>query len=59
MKTLSGDQRQSVAIARAVYFNAETAQVRELVSELNAQGIGIFLKLPEEVSQKELAALTG
>jgi D-xylose transport system ATP-binding protein len=58
VKSLSGGQRQSVAIARAVYFNArilimdeptaalgpaETAQVRELVSELKSQGIGIFL----------------
>ena len=58
VKTLSGGQRQSVAIARAVYFNArilimdeptaalgpaETAQVRELVTELKSQGIGIFL----------------
>ena len=58
VKSLSGGQRQSVAIARAVHFNArilimdeptaalgpaETAQVRDLVSELKAQGIGIFL----------------
>ena len=58
VKSLSGGQRQSVAIARAVYFNArilimdeptaalgpaETAQVRELVTELKSQGIGIFL----------------
>ena len=58
VKTLSGGQRQSVAIARAVHFNArilimdeptaalgpaETAQVRDLVTELQAQGIGIFL----------------
>ncbi len=56
--SLSGGQRQSVAIARAVHFNArilimdeptaalgpaETEQVRELVSQLKAQGIGIFL----------------
>ncbi len=56
--SLSGGQRQSVAIARAVHFNArilimdeptaalgpaETEQVRELVAELKAQGIGIFL----------------
>jgi D-xylose transport system ATP-binding protein len=58
VKSLSGGQRQSVAIARAVHFNArilimdeptaalgpaETAQVRELVTELKSQGIGIFL----------------
>ena len=58
VKSLSGGQRQSVAIARAVHFNAkilimdeptaalgpaETAQVRELVLQLKAQGIGIFL----------------
>jgi D-xylose transport system ATP-binding protein len=58
VKSLSGGQRQSVAIARAVHFNArilimdeptaalgpaETAQVRELVSQLKAEGIGIFL----------------
>jgi D-xylose transport system ATP-binding protein len=58
VKSLSGGQRQSVAIARAVHFNArilimdeptaalgpaETAQVRDLVMQLKAQGIGIFL----------------
>ncbi len=56
--SLSGGQRQSVAIARAVHFNArilimdeptaalgpaETVQVRELVAQLKADGIGIFL----------------
>jgi D-xylose transport system ATP-binding protein len=55
---LSGGQRQAVAIARAVQFNArllimdeptaalgpaETAQVHELVAQLKAEGIGIFL----------------
>ncbi|NVK34237.1 MAG: sugar ABC transporter ATP-binding protein [Rhodobacteraceae bacterium] len=58
VKALSGGQRQSVAIARAVYFNAqtlimdeptaalgphETQMVAELIKELKAQGIGIFL----------------
>ncbi|HZW00616.1 MAG TPA: ATP-binding cassette domain-containing protein [Candidatus Deferrimicrobium sp.] len=58
VKSLSGGQRQSVAIARAVHFNAkilimdeptaalgpaETAQVRELVLQLKSEGIGIFL----------------
>ena len=58
VKSLSGGQRQAVAIARAVYFNAkilimdeptaalgpaETAQVRNLVRQLKAEGIGIFL----------------
>jgi D-xylose transport system ATP-binding protein len=56
--SLSGGQRQSVAIARAIYFNAkalimdeptaalgpaETAQVRDLVRQLKNEGIGIFL----------------
>ena len=56
--SLSGGQRQSVAIARAIYFNAkilimdeptaalgpaETAQVRELITQLKDEGIGIFL----------------
>jgi D-xylose transport system ATP-binding protein len=55
---LSGGQRQSVAIARAILFNArilimdeptaalgpqETAQVGELIKELKKDGIGIFL----------------
>src|SRR4029078_1671532 len=58
VKSLPGGQRQSGAIARAVHFNArilimaeptaalgpaETAQVRDLVTELKSQGIGIFL----------------
>lgn len=56
--SLSGGQRQSVAIARAVHFNArilimdeptaalgpaETEQVRDLIRQLKAEGIGIFL----------------
>jgi D-xylose transport system ATP-binding protein len=55
---LSGGQRQSVAISRAVYFNAkilimdeptaalgvqETRMVADLIQELKRQGIGIFL----------------
>jgi D-xylose transport system ATP-binding protein len=55
---LSGGQRQAVAIARAVHFNArvlimdeptaalgpaETAQVRDLIRQLKGEGIGIFL----------------
>ena len=58
VKSLSGGQRQSVAIARAIQFNArvlimdeptaalgpaETAQVRDLVSQLKDEGIAIFL----------------
>ena len=58
VKSLSGGQRQAVAIARAVHFNArilimdeptaalgpaETAQVRNLVRQLKDEGIGIFL----------------
>ena len=55
---LSGGQRQSVAIARAILFNAqilimdeptaalgpqETEQVGELIQQLKKEGIGIFL----------------
>lgn len=58
VSSLSGGQRQSVAIARAVYFNArilimdeptaalgpqETRMVAELIQELKKQGLGIFL----------------
>ncbi len=58
VRTLSGGQRQSVAIARTVHFNArilimdeptaalgpaETAQVRDLIRQLRSEGIGIFL----------------
>ena len=58
VSALSGGQRQRVAIARAVYFNAkilimdeptaalgpqETQMVSELIQELKAQGLGIFL----------------
>jgi D-xylose transport system ATP-binding protein len=58
VRSLSGGQRQAVAIARAVFFNArilimdeptaalgpaETAQVRNLVRQLKDEGIGIFL----------------
>jgi len=58
VKSLSGGQRQAVAIARAVHFNArilimdeptaalgpaETEQVRDLIRQLKKEGIGIFL----------------
>ncbi len=57
VKALSGGQRQSVAIARAILFDAqilimdeptaalgpqETAQVGELIQQLKKDGIGIF-----------------
>jgi D-xylose transport system ATP-binding protein len=55
---LSGGQRQAVAIARAIHFNAralimdeptaalgpaETSQVHSLIRQLKSEGIGIFL----------------
>lgn len=58
VNSLSGGQRQSVAIARAVHFNArilimdeptaalgpaETEQVRALIRQLRTEGLGIFL----------------
>lgn len=58
VSALSGGQRQSVAIARAVYFDAqilimdeptaalgphETQMVADLITQLKAEGIGIFL----------------
>lgn len=58
VSALSGGQRQSVAIARAVYFQAkilimdeptaalgvhETKMVADLIQELKNQGLGIFL----------------
>ena len=58
VQSLSGGQRQSVAIARAVHFNArilimdeptaalgpaETEQVRQLIRQLRDEGLGIFM----------------
>jgi D-xylose transport system ATP-binding protein len=58
VKSLSGGQRQAIAIARAIHFNAkilimdeptaalgpgETAQVREQIKQLKKEGVGIFL----------------
>jgi D-xylose transport system ATP-binding protein len=58
VRALSGGQRQSIAISRAIHFNArilimdeptaalgpaETAQVRDLIRQLKNEGIGIFL----------------
>lgn len=58
VSSLSGGQRQVIAIARAIYFDvkilimdeptaalgpSETAMVAELIKKLQAQGIGIFL----------------
>jgi D-xylose transport system ATP-binding protein len=58
VRRLSGGQRQVVAISRAIYFNAkilimdeptaalgpeETAMVGNLIRQLKAEGVGIFL----------------
>jgi D-xylose transport system ATP-binding protein len=58
VKSLSGGQRQAIAIARAIHFDAkilimdeptaalgpaETAQVREQIKQLKNEGVGIFL----------------
>lgn len=58
VRTMSGGQRQVVAIGRAIYFDAkilimdeptaalgpsETAMVTDLTKQLKAEGIGIFL----------------
>ena len=83
VSALSGGQRQSVAIARAVYFNAkilimdeptaalgvhETQMVADLIQELKAQGLGIFLishdtremlELCDRVSVMKNGALVG
>jgi D-xylose transport system ATP-binding protein len=69
VSALSGGQRQSVAIARAVYFNArilimdeptaalgpqETQMVAELIQELKKEGLGIFLIDHDVRAVKEL-----
>ncbi|EAR50189.1 xylose ABC transporter, ATP-binding protein [Oceanicola granulosus HTCC2516] len=69
VSALSGGQRQSVAIARAVYFNAkilimdeptaalgpqETQMVAELIQELKKDGLGIFLIDHDVRAVKEL-----
>ncbi len=56
--SLSGGQRQAIAISRAIHFNArilimdeptaalgpaETVQVRNVIKQLKSEGIGIFL----------------
>ena len=56
--SLSGGQRQAIAISRAIHFNArilimdeptaalgpaETVQVRDVIKQLKSEGIGIFL----------------
>ena len=58
VKSLSGGQRQAIAIARALHFNArilimdeptaalgpaETAQVRQQIKQLKNEGVGILL----------------
>ncbi len=68
VSALSGGQRQSVAIARAVYFNArilimdeptaalgpyETQMVMDLINELRRTGIGIFL-IDHDIHQVKL-----
>src|SRR3989337_2897823 len=62
VRPFRGGQRRAVAIARAVHFNArimimdeptavlgpaETAQVRDLIRQLRAEGLGIFLVSPD------------
>jgi len=73
VSALSGGQRQSVAIARAVYFNAkilimdeptaalgvhETEMVADLIKELKAQGLGIFLKNGQMVGTERVEDVT-
>src|SRR3982074_1251076 len=68
---LSGGQRQAVAIARAIHFNAralimdeptaalgpaETAQVHNLIKQLKSEGIGIFLLRHEMHAVFDLSA---
>jgi D-xylose transport system ATP-binding protein len=58
VESLSGGQRQAIAIGRAIHFNAkilimdeptaalgpaETVQVRNVIKQLKSEGIGIFL----------------
>lgn len=55
--TLSGGERQSVAIARAVYFGASVLVLDEPTAALGVREAGLVLDLVRETRQRGLAVL--
>jgi simple sugar transport system ATP-binding protein len=55
--TLSGGERQSVAIARAVYFGANVLILDEPTSALGVREAGLVLRLVRETRERGLAVL--
>jgi simple sugar transport system ATP-binding protein len=55
--TLSGGERQSVAIARAVYFGAKVLILDEPTAALGVREAGLVLRLVRETRERGLAVL--